>query len=156
MNRTIVFPLQPAPPVRSNLPAALLLILALLPLSCSYGTDTPDGASRAFLEALQEGDFQTAADLSLDSSAGLILFMEKMIKAANERPETGQESLSLPIPPKDTDITLISAEERTGYQRMSYRIGEKVFVLHAIESDGEWFIELPRESWDSGDGADRR
>ncbi|AHC16564.1 hypothetical protein [Salinispira pacifica] len=134
--------------IRGTLPGIILLgIILLFPVSCSRGNDSADGAARRFLQALQGYNFAEAAEVSLDNTAGLLLFMEKMHETAAEQGET----ISLPIPPANREIMLVSEEARTGYRRMRYRIGETLMVLNAFESDGRWFIELPRESWVIGE-----
>jgi hypothetical protein len=118
-------------------------ILALMLFACGSYPGSPADTGMQFLEALQAGDFSGAAELSTDNTAGIVLFLEKMVAA---RLET-LEDLEFPIPPPGEEIVLISEQEAGDIVSLRYSSGGRVFALRATEINNKWKIEMPRESW---------
>ncbi len=80
--------------------------------------------------------------MATTDTAGIILFIEKMIDAS----KTTGEILELPIP-GEGDMELRSSEQRDGYRYLEFTSGEELFILHALEVGDGWKIRLPRGQW---------
>lgn len=121
----------------------LLLVFTAAGISCSIGKMDDVKTGEAFLSALRDGDFQGAADLSTDSTAGIVLFMGKMMEANKE---TGEE-LQFPVPAVDTEISLVDRSPGDEYTQLRYHAGSRDFQLQAVQIQGRWLIDMPREYW---------
>ena len=119
----------------------IVLILLLISVSCSRSS--PEETGREFLLALQQHDFEAAASLASNETAAIVLFMKEMLLANSE---TG-EYLDLPLPATAMEIHHLSSTETEGYVILEFISGKQNFVLHALETNGEWKIRLPRTSW---------
>jgi hypothetical protein len=123
--------------------SAILIASLVLAAGCAAASSSPAAAGEAFLAALRDGDFAEAAALSTDTTAGIVLFMEKMVAANNET----REDLEFPIPPADSEIIHLESAGDGSVMTLRYSAGQRTFVLRAVEIQGTWKIELPRSSW---------